>query len=181
MTVSAHDVAAVLRERLPDLPKKKLHKLLYYCQGHHLAAFDKPLFAEAVAAWDMGPVVSALWEQERTGEIPPRRDLGEAELNTVGYVISRYGALTGADLEHLTHMEAPWLLADAARRPRESAPIRNEWIKGYFQTTGAPGGEDEVLLDAGQVRQWLTDTTPSSGPGRTDTVEEIQARLARSA
>jgi hypothetical protein len=37
MVVSAHDVAAALRARLPDLPTKKLHKLLYYCQGHHLA------------------------------------------------------------------------------------------------------------------------------------------------
>lgn len=48
MTVSAHDVAAVLRERLPDIKVKKLHKLLYYCQGHHLAQFDKPLFSEPI-------------------------------------------------------------------------------------------------------------------------------------
>jgi hypothetical protein len=44
MTVSAHDVAAVLRERLPGLPTLKLHKLLYYVQGHHLAALDAALF-----------------------------------------------------------------------------------------------------------------------------------------
>ena len=29
---------------------KKLHKLMYYCQGHHLATFGEPLFAGVVAA-----------------------------------------------------------------------------------------------------------------------------------
>ncbi|HEY6595845.1 MAG TPA: type II toxin-antitoxin system antitoxin SocA domain-containing protein [Asanoa sp.] len=60
MRVSAHDVAAVLRARQPALGTKKLHKLLYYCQGHHLAAFGSPLFAESIGAWDMGPVVESL-------------------------------------------------------------------------------------------------------------------------
>ncbi len=51
----------------------------------------------------MGPVVGSLWYQEReSGVTGAAASLSEAELNTVGYVISRYGALTGADLEHLT-------------------------------------------------------------------------------
>jgi hypothetical protein len=65
MTVSAHDVAAELRDRLPGLGAKKLHKLLYYCQGHHLATFGEPLFGENIGAWDMGPVVEPLWRDER--------------------------------------------------------------------------------------------------------------------
>jgi uncharacterized phage-associated protein len=81
MTVSAHDVAAVLRDRLPGLPVKKLHKLLYYCQGHHLAAFDEPLFAETISAWDMGPVVGSLWSRENSGDRPPvNTALTEAQL-----------------------------------------------------------------------------------------------------
>jgi uncharacterized phage-associated protein len=104
MTLSAHDVAAVLRDRLPGLPTKKLHKLLYYCQGHHLATFDEPLFGETISAWDVGPVVGALWYQEKSGDVrPSHAELTEAQLNTVGYVLSRYGALTGQDLENLTH------------------------------------------------------------------------------
>jgi uncharacterized phage-associated protein len=51
MTVSARDVAAAIRERLPRVPTKKLHKLLYYCQGHHLAHFGKPLFSDTISAW----------------------------------------------------------------------------------------------------------------------------------
>jgi uncharacterized phage-associated protein len=79
MTVSAHDVAAALRERLPGLGVKKLHKLLYYCQGHHLAVFEEPLFRETISAWDMGPVVGTLWKQERLGQTPAAQAaLGEA-------------------------------------------------------------------------------------------------------
>lgn len=184
MTVSAHDVAAVLRDRLPGLPAKKLHKLLYYCQGHHLATFDEPLFGEAIHAWDMGPVVATLWSEEKKDyPSPPRRTLSEAELNTVGYVLSRYGALTGTDLEHLTHSEAPWQLADRDRRPGENARIRNDWIKGYFITSAATAGEDEEpVLDSAAVREWLQSANERRNePRRPDSIEEIQARLGRSA
>lgn len=71
MSVSARDVAAALRERLPGLPAKKQHKLLYYCQGHHLVATGEPLFTETISAWDMGPVVGTLWYEERTGDARP--------------------------------------------------------------------------------------------------------------
>src|SRR3954466_657693 len=101
---SAQDVAAALRERLPAVPAKKLHKLLYYAQGHHLAAFGRPLFHESISAWDMGPVVGSLWHEEREQNVPgDARRLDEAGLNTVGYVLSRYGRLTGQDLENLSH------------------------------------------------------------------------------
>jgi uncharacterized phage-associated protein len=68
--VAARAVASVLRERLPGVGTKKLHKLLYYCQGHHLATFGKPLFGESISAWDMGPVVGSLWKQEKEGRFP---------------------------------------------------------------------------------------------------------------
>jgi uncharacterized phage-associated protein len=185
MTVSARDVAAVLRDRLPGLPVKKMHKLLYYCQGHHLATFEVPLFPETISAWDMGPVVGTLWKQEKDGEsLAPSAPMGEAELNTIGYVISRYGSLTGQDLENLTHSEAPWQLADRNRRPKESARIELDWIKGYFQASGAPGddGEDDVQVDSAEVRRWLGDVTARPpAAGRIDTLDEIQARLRRSA
>src|SRR6476661_9477765 len=142
MTLSARDVAAALRDRLPGLPTKKLHKLLYYCQGHHLAVFDEPLFSETISAWDMGPVVGTLWHEEKHGDVSrDRREMDEAQLNTVGYVLSRYGALTGKDLENLTHGEEPWRLADSGRRPGESAPIKPEWIKQYFRTSGSADAE----------------------------------------
>lgn len=178
--MSAHDIAAELRNRLPGLPVKKLHKLLYYCQGHHLATFDRPLFGERIDAWDMGPVVASLWRDENYCEpTPPARELGEAELNTIGYVISRYGKLTGTDLEHLTHGETPWQLADSNRAPKGSAAIRQEWIRDYFRTAGAPGdGEEDPVLDSEQVRLWLADALARPRPARPDDIESLKARAA---
>lgn len=177
--MSAHDIAAELRTRLPGLPVKKLHKLLYYCQGHHLATFDRPLFGEQIAAWDMGPVVASLWRDEnRSHDIPPRRPLGEAELNTIGYVISRYGNLTGTDLEHLTHSEAPWQLANSSRRPGESVTIRQDWIKDFFRTDGAPRQQDdEPVLDTVHVRAWLAEAVLDERATHFDKVEALRARL----
>jgi uncharacterized phage-associated protein len=184
MTVSAHDVAAALRDRLPGLPAKKLHKLLYYCQGHHLAAFGTPLFGETISAWDMGPVVGSLWFEEKQGITPVRRaELGEAELNTVGYVVSRYGKLTGKDLEHLSHSETPWKTANAFRMPGESTRIDPDWIREYFATEGAADGdEEEPWVDSAVVRAILkgADERRSTTP-RPDNLDSLRARLRPSA
>jgi uncharacterized phage-associated protein len=180
MTLSAHDVAAALRERLPGLPTKKLHKLLYYCQGHHLATFGKPLFRDTISAWDMGPVVGTLWYQEREGQPPTVcGEVTEAELNTIGYVVSRYGALTGRDLEHLTHSEDPWRWADRSRRPGQSARIELDWIKDYFVASSvAEYEEDDVLLDSAAVKHWLSGAEERSDePALPDSPAQIQARL----
>ncbi|MBV9012852.1 MAG: DUF4065 domain-containing protein [Pseudonocardiales bacterium] len=180
MPLSACDVAAALRDRLPGLPTKKLHKLLYYCQGHHLATFGEPLFSETISAWDMGPVVGALWYAEKQGNISKvHREMDEAQLNTIGYVLSRYGALTGQDLEHLTHSEEPWKLADSGRRPGESARIKPEWIRQYFRTSGRAGNdEDDALLDSAAVTRWLQGAEQRrEAPGRPHSREELVARL----
>ena len=183
MTVSAHDVAAVLRERLPGLGVKKLHKLLYYCQGHHLAQFDRPLFGETISAWDMGPVVGRLWHQESEGEEPPpRHELTEAELNTIGYVLSRYGALTGRDLENLTHGEPPWRLANEYREPRGSVTIKLDQMKSFFKTEGAPGDDDDEPLDTVELQRWLTETARQPDvTSRPDDLDRLRARMIRSA
>jgi uncharacterized phage-associated protein len=184
MPVRARDVAAALRERLPGLGTVRLHKLLYYCQGHHLATFGDPLFAETISAWDMGPVVGSLWREEKDGS-PEGADSGpaeldEAQLNTIGYVVSRYGALTGKDLEHLTHSETPWQTADRIRRPGGRVAIRLDWIREYFRTDGNPAaGEEDIPLDSEAVAAWLSDATePAAEPGRPDDRAALQAMRA---
>jgi uncharacterized phage-associated protein len=182
MPVPARDVAAALRARLPGLGTVKLHKLLYYCQGHHLATFDEPLFPETISAWDMGPVVGTLWHAERD-RVPPASDdsqpgeLNEGALNTIGYVVSRYGALTGKDLENLTHSETPWQTANRIRQPGGRVTIRPEWIRDYFRTDGNPAaGEDETPLDSEAVSEWLASAEePSPEPDRPDDREAILA------
>jgi uncharacterized phage-associated protein len=186
MAVSARDVAADLRDRLPGLGTKKLHKLLYYCQGHHLATFGEPLFRETVSAWDMGPVVGTFWREEKDGEIvdTPPVELGEAQLNTIGYVVSRYGALTGADLERLSHSEPPWREADrAGRPPRGSVPIRNGALIDYFSSAGAAGDdEDAVVLDSVEIATWLEGAEErAAGIAEPDSPEALRAWLASGA
>ena len=105
---------------MPGINRTRVHKLLYYCQAHHLAVFDEPLFDERISAWDNGPVVGALWHQERDPSWSPPTDSAviggdEAALNTIGYVLSRYGGLSARELVRLTHSEQPWLDADARR------------------------------------------------------------------
>lgn len=140
--VSAHDVAAELRQALPGLPVKKLHKLLYYCQGHHLAHFGEPLFNEPIMAWDMGPVVANVWKAEKDGRTPPDpHPLDSGQLNTLAYVVSRYGRLTGHDLELLSHAETPWQEADASRAAGDSVRIKQDSMRAFFSTAGGPDPE----------------------------------------
>lgn len=178
MPVSAHDVAAALRARQPGIPVKKLHKLLYYCQGHHLAACGEPLFTETISAYDMGPVVGTLWFQEKHGTAPPEASaLDEAQLNTVGYVLSRYGALSGIDLEHLTHGELPWQFANATRVPGGRARIERDWMRDYFRAAGAPGADPDNpgVLDSAAVSDLLAGAEARrGGPVEPDSWDDIR-------
>jgi uncharacterized phage-associated protein len=177
MTVHAADVAAELRRHLPDMPTKKLHKLLYYCQGHHLAATGEALFGETISAWDMGPVVGTLWFTEKDrGPSPSTAELTESQLNTVGYVLSRYGKLTGLDLERLTHAEMPWRRANQSRFPGQSSRIEQDWLLHQFRDE--TDDDVEPSFDSAVVTQWLTETaTGPEGPARPDTYDAIRARL----
>jgi uncharacterized phage-associated protein len=173
MTLRAYDVAAEIRRRHPDIGRKKLHKLLYYCQAHHLATFGRPLFRESVSAWDMGPVIGRLWKAEKDGaDLDPSAGLDEADLNTVGYVLSRYGTLTARDLENMTHGEDPWRRANENRMPGESALIRPEWIIEYFRSETA---DDDVASDL--VVEFLAGAKARRTQALTfDTVEGIRSR-----
>ena len=173
---SAQDIAAALRAESPGLPIKKLHKLLYYCQGHHLAWFKEPLFAEAIEAWDMGPVVPELWHAEKyttPRRIPaPPSGLGNKELNTVGYVLSRYGNLTGKDLENLTHAEDPWRDADRHREPGRGVCIEHDALIRYFQAD-----HDENSLGSQAIAE-LKRRAAEYGPVP-DTLDDLDSLRAR--
>jgi uncharacterized phage-associated protein len=176
--VSAHDVAWQLRLLLPGVAVKKLHTLLYYCQGHHLAHFEQPLFVEPVMAWDMGPVVANLWKVEKDDlPLPEPIPLDNGQLNTVAYVVSRYGRLTRHDLELLTHAEAPWLGADQGRPPSSSSRIEPESIRSFFASEGGPdadlpwpSSEDVSRLAAGARDR-------RAAPAANDDLAELHARL----
>ncbi len=180
--VSAADVARELRRRNPDIGQKKLHKLLYYCQGHHLVMTGERLFKDEIAAYDMGPVVSGLWGAEKHDlPLPAPVELDEAHLNTVGYVLSRYGALTGTDLEHLTHSERPYLEADAGRRPGTSARIKLETIAAYFGDEDLDDTEPSLAPESAVVDAWLRDAWDRRQEHvQEDSLQSLRARLPAS-
>jgi uncharacterized phage-associated protein len=176
-TIQARQVAAELRRRLPGVGVKKVHKLLYYCQGHHLATFDEPFFIESISAWDMGPVVGQLWKSEKDHGITIEDSvLDESVLNTVGYVVSRYGALTGDDLERLTHSEEPWIDTDSKRDKGGTIRVHNDVMSRYFRVNAVDDDDRELQPDPSELDAWLKETAAAERSGRADTVDGIRAR-----
>ena len=107
---SAADVAAEVRKRMSGIGDVKLHKLLFFVQGTHLAWEGVPAFRGRIEAWDTGPVVATLWCEEKRGRIsraaakPVPRTVSDVVTN----VVARYGRLSGQDLIKLTHSAGPW-------------------------------------------------------------------------
>lgn len=126
-------VASEIRRRRPRVGTAKLHKLLYYVQGYHLAWNDRPAFDDAIQAWEMGPVVAALWRAEKRGrpvegsEPPP-----ENVRNVITYVLRRVGDCTGSELIEATHAEDPWREATRAGRLIENQVISHESMARFF-------------------------------------------------
>lgn len=143
MTRSAHDVAAELRRRLPELGVTQMHKLLYYCQGWSLAFRGRPMFRETIRACTHGPVVASVWADEKHGRPTAEpADLEGDDLSILSYVASRYGRLSAGQLSEMTHGEAPW--KEVSEQDSEWSLIDDdiisiESIRRYFT------GLDEVI------------------------------------
>lgn len=88
----------------------KLQKLLYLCQGWHLAWDAEPLFDAEIQAWANGPVVYDVYEQHSGGfKVGPSwsagtaTDLEENETETVDAVIDMYTDWSARQLVIYTH------------------------------------------------------------------------------
>ena len=76
--ITAQDVADYFLFLVDDpsgdnLSNLKLQKLVYYAQGFYLAIHDRPLFDDAICAWEHGPVVPSLYRRYKkygSGGIP---------------------------------------------------------------------------------------------------------------
>ena len=141
VTVSAHDVLRELRSRERTMGAVKAHKLLYYCQGWHLAHYGTPMFTEKIEAWANGPVVSSLWADERHARPKPApHSLEGTHLDIIDYVIERYGVETGKSLVARSHREDPWRsLADSDDDSwiNGSPEIGHEALRSFFGRDGA--------------------------------------------
>jgi uncharacterized phage-associated protein len=182
--ISAHDVARELLERLPGPGEVKLQKLLYYCQGWHLAFTGAPLFEEEIQAWANGPVVADLWRARKHGwAAPPAAELDLEQLGTIGFVVSRYGSQSGKELIRSTHNEDPWRHAteDAGDDDRPELPITIDALKAFFGTernTPIEALASRILEDSDLRDEF--DRANRAASGRqpvADTAESLEAFL----
>ena len=138
--MTAHEIAryfvSLVDEEVGDsISNLKLQKLLYYAQGGFLAVYDRPLFPEAIRAWEHGPVVPQVYHEYKqfgAGPIPFERvDLERysPEIREVlDEVDSVYGQFTAAKLRAMTHSEPPW------RDTPLNDIITHETLKEFFKT-----------------------------------------------
>lgn len=106
----------------------KLQKVLYYIQAYHLAYFNLPLIEDDFQAWVHGPVsrkvfnnvrdLSVLYDEihyfQAEGEEHIEKKMAHLvkdQLELIDEIILEYGALSGIQLESLTHSESPWINA----------------------------------------------------------------------
>lgn len=116
---NVNDVAAAVVDDLGKCTTLKLQKLLYYCQGWHLAWDGEPLFRAHIEAWANGPVVPAIYRlhrnkfsvQARWPEDGNPDNLTESQRESIDVVLDTYRDLNGEQLAFMTHRERPWLEA----------------------------------------------------------------------
>lgn len=149
----ARDVADLVLESLGSATTMKLQKLLYYCQGWHLAWDAEPLFEERIEAWANGPVVRDIYDLHRGSfhlhhPLPDKWDADRTRLTpdereTVDVVVDFYRDWTADQLSRATHHERPWIEARDGLSPtdRGNREISLETMQDYF--TGLKDEPDE--------------------------------------
>lgn len=116
----------------------KLNKLLYYAQGCYLARTGKPLFSDAIEAWQYGPVVPDIYKKYRVCGRNPIQSVDDdfnpgifagEELEALMDVYREFGKYSGSALVSLTHQKnTPW---EKANRNSQTI-ISNEDIEQFF-------------------------------------------------
>ncbi|WP_158619088.1 Panacea domain-containing protein [Micromonospora sp. M71_S20] len=153
---TAHDVAAAVLGDLGAMTAMKLEKLVYYCQGWHLARTGHPLFQEPIEAWREGPVVPHLYRHHRGQRTVTEWPLGDAsrlatdQVDTVRWVSEAYGRFSAAELSTMTHNELPWRVARGGLP--ESAPsteqVDVDLMRAYYARQVASVETAVVLASA---------------------------------
>jgi uncharacterized phage-associated protein len=141
MPTSAHTVAEfIVQSAGTPISNLKLQKLLYYIQGWHLGIYGTPAFSEEIQAWVHGPVVPAIFQKYRDFKWNPievnQQEVNlDSELSThTRAILASYGRFSAAQLEALSHTEAPWIEAREGFAPQEPShtAISHAAMKRYF-------------------------------------------------
>lgn len=123
---------------LIEVDNLKLQKLLYYCQGIHLARVDEAIFKDRIEAWTYGPVVPTIYRKYKKygletikEDIKDKIKFKDKELETIDMVLVYYGNLSGLELVSRTHSDTPWINAFNKNKNNE---ITKEAMKEYFKS-----------------------------------------------
>lgn len=123
---------------LIEVDNLKLQKLLYYCQGIHLARVDEAIFKDRIEAWTYGPVVPTIYRKYKKygletikEDIKDKIKFKDKELETIDMVLLYYGNLSGLELVSRTHSDTPWINAFNKNKNNE---ITKEAMKEYFKS-----------------------------------------------
>lgn len=152
MTAPVQTIAdAFLKLSQPEtgdsLTHLKLQKLLYYAQGFHLALHNRPLFPEALYAWEHGPVVETVYHRYKnfgSSSLPYPEDPTSTDVLTASQreliieVNTVYGQFSAWKLRDMTHNELPWL-----NTPRNTE-IPHLLLQSYFKTLLVNDEQDEA-------------------------------------
>ena len=135
----AIDVASYILQEKGRLSGYQLQKLLYYSQAWCLVTQDRPLFDEAVRAWDHGPVVCDVFSEHARkytvvqSDMSGRPDdLSAEDVAVVDAVLDSYGSMSGDSIEDLSHHEAPWRDAYDGTSTWHSPVITDEAMLEYY-------------------------------------------------
>lgn len=127
--IKAKDVAQYLLSlSRPDcgdiISNLKLQKLLYYCQGFHLALYGEPFFEESFEKWSHGPAIPELYREydNKFGsgaiDYPQGIDISfftlfnEQQKDLMAEIYTVFGQFSALKLEKEAHQERPWKEVD---------------------------------------------------------------------
>ncbi|MEZ0180283.1 Panacea domain-containing protein ['Camptotheca acuminata' phytoplasma] len=120
LDVSDYIINYAYENKINDLTNLKLQKLVFYIYAHYLVTNKKqPLFEEKIEAWFYGPIFPTLYfEFYRLGDknIPQmkttlKKELDSAVINSIEYVLDKYGKKKAWELSEQIQEEDPWNLA----------------------------------------------------------------------
>ena len=164
--IALHLIQRAEKEGIDDMTQMKLHKLLYYVQGHYLAMYGKKAFSEPVKAYNHGPVVSSFYGvlKNHVERLKPvtcavlctalglsgTANLDSDLLNVTDKVFDELGTKTALELRSMTHKESPWLAHQTASSPdrADGREITEVELMEYFSPIATEMYVASVVGDA---------------------------------
>lgn len=156
---TAVEVAKYIQSQTAVTGWVQLQKLVYFSQAWHLVWNGRPLFADRIEAWKMGPVTRAVWTRRPSGDASALAGQ-DAAATTVEAIVGYYGGMYGTELTSLTHSHSPWQVVWDSRGHSEQwsdAEIPHELMRRFYteQALSGVGPQRPALVgEASDPVEW---------------------------